>query len=67
MGAGQRARDIIEKVMIGGGSMTAMRALAAVDPLMLVLSMHHRFLLIGRCEVPCSCFLVINPNNRMVV
>jgi hypothetical protein len=47
--------------------MTAMRALAAVDPLMLILRMHHGLFLCRWREVPCGCFLVIDPNNRMIV
>lgn len=67
MGASQRFSDIVKKMMIGGSSMTAMRALAAVDPLMLILRMHHGLFLCRWREVPCGCFLVIDPNNRMIV
>src|SRR5450432_3556755 len=52
MGASQCLGDVIEKMMIGGRSMTAMRALAAVDPLMLIFRMHHGLFLFGRRKVP---------------
>src|ERR1700722_6974369 len=67
MGARQRFGNILEKMRIGGRSMTAMRALAAVNPLMLVLRMHHGFFLLGRREVPGGCLLMIDPNNCMIV
>ena len=67
MGAGQRLRDVIEKMMIGAGSMTAVRALAAVHPLMPIFRVHHGLFLLCRREVPRGCLLVIDPNNRMIV
>ena len=55
------------KMMICARSMTAMRALTAVDPLMLIFRVHHRLFLFCRREVPRGCLLVINPNNCMIV
>jgi hypothetical protein len=67
MGAAQGLRDIIEKMMIGLRFVTAMRALAAVDALVLVLRMHHGLFLFRWREMPCGCFLVIYPNDGVVV
>ena len=67
MGAGERLRDVIEKMMIGAGSMTAVRALAAVYPLMLIFRVHLGLFLFGRREVPRGRLLMIDPNNRMIV
>jgi hypothetical protein len=44
-----------------------MRALAAVDSLMLILRMHDGFFLVCRREMPCGRFLMIDPYDRMVV
>jgi hypothetical protein len=59
--------DIIEKMMIGRRFVTAVRALAAVDLLVLIRGMHHLLFLFRRREMPGGCFLVIYPNDSVVV
>jgi hypothetical protein len=67
MGASQRFGDIIEKMMISAGSVTAVRALAAVNALMLILRVYHRLFLFCRREVPGGRLLMIDPYNGMIV
>ena len=47
--------------------MTAVRALATVDPLVLIRGVHHFLFLFRRREMPGGCFLVIYPNDGVVV
>src|ERR1700737_4629737 len=48
MYAFERVRDLVKKMLIGGRLVTAVRALAAVYALMLVVSMDHGVRLLGR-------------------
>jgi hypothetical protein len=67
MGPREGMGDIIEEVMIRGRSVSAMRALSAVNPLVLILRVNPALFLFRGVEVPCGCVLMIDPNNRMVV
>jgi hypothetical protein len=67
VGTLQRHRDVIEEMMIGRRFMTAVRALSAVNPLMPVLRVQHRFLLFRWREMPGGCFLMVYPNDGVVV
>jgi hypothetical protein len=46
---------------------TAMRTLAAVHPLMLVMCMNDRLCLFGGSEMPDGGFLVIDPNDGVIM
>jgi len=67
VGTAQGLRNIIEKMMIGRRLVTAVCALAAVNPLVLILGTHHGLFLFRRGEMPRGCLLVIDPNDGMVV
>jgi hypothetical protein len=67
VGSAQGLRDIIKEMMIGRRFMTAVRALATVDPLVLIRGVHHFLFLFRRREMPGGCFLVIYPNDGVVV
>ena len=62
-----RVRDIIEIMAIGGGLMAAVRALAAVHALMLVMRMDHGARLFGGGEVPGGRLLMVYPDDGMIV
>jgi hypothetical protein len=54
-------------MMIGGRLMTAVRALAAMYALMLVMRVDHRTRLLRRRELPNGCLLMIDSNNGVKV
>jgi hypothetical protein len=63
----ERVRDFIEEVMIGGRLVAAVRALAAVYALMLVMRVDYRVRLLGRRELPSGRSLMIDPDNGVIV
>ena len=67
MHAFECVRDFIKEMMIGGRLVTAVRALAAMYALMLVLRVDHRIRLLGRCELPSGRLLMIDPNDGVKV
>jgi hypothetical protein len=67
MGTAQGLRDVIEEMMVRRGLVTAVSTLAAVDTLVLILRTQFGFFLLGGREVPGGCFLVIYPNDGVIV
>lgn len=57
--------DFVKEVWIGGRFVTAVRALAAVHTLVLVVSMNHGARLFGGCELPGGRLLMVDPNDSM--
>ena len=67
MHAFERVRDLIKKMLIGRRLVPAVRALAAVHALMLIVRMNHGARLLGRRELPCGRPLMIDPDDGMIV
>jgi hypothetical protein len=63
----KRVRDFIKEAMIGGRLVAAVRALAAVHALMLVMRMDYRTRLLGRRELPNGRSLMIDPYHRVIM
>jgi hypothetical protein len=63
----ERLCNFIKKLVIGGGFVAAMIALAAVYTLVLVMRMDHGVRLLGGGEVPSGRLLVIDPNDGVIV
>jgi len=63
MDALQRVRDIVEVMPIRGRLVAAVRALAAVDSLVLIMRVDHRARLLGRGELPDGRPLMIDPDD----
>src|SRR6202158_651739 len=67
MSAREGRRHFLEELRIGRMSMSAMRALAAMYLLMLVVRVHEGPFFFRGCELPHRGFLMIDPNHGMII
>jgi hypothetical protein len=65
--AAQGLRNIIEEMMIGRRLVAAVSALAAMNALVLVVRANLGFFLCRRREMPRGGFLMIYPNDSVIV
>jgi hypothetical protein len=63
----ERMGDFRKEPRIGRRLVSAVSALAAVDALMLIGCVDDGVRLFGRCEMPSCCFLMIEPDDGVIV
>src|SRR5882762_2594137 len=67
MSARESSRHFLEDLRIGRMLMSAVRALAAVQLLMMIVGVHERPYFFSGCELPHRGLLMIDPYHGMIV